>query len=532
MKNKFNPLLPSALLATASVFSGLANHTQAETRYQWNGSPAASSDWNTAENWSATEGILTAGPGASNTSGNYRLNVFNGAGATLTYSADQGDTTYANTESGGRGLVISLSSSVTAGTLEIIDGNFSTFGSSAEDVIGNAAAGTLMVSGGSFTGAGPGSWLGLNSQNANGISILTLSGSGSATFTTLKMAGYKATVNLDGGTLTANQIVDINDMGGAGNSDTTFNFNGGTLKAGADAVTAFMTGLSRADVLLDGAFIDTNGKDITIGQSLLAPVSGTSGGVTKTGAGTLTLSGTNTYTGDTTVSNGTLELADNSQLQFVVTDVPEANKVTGTGTATFHGDFNIDTAAVSGSTGYIWLLVDRANLTGESFGSTFSVNGFADPEDDGTWIMTDAKGDWLFDEATGELSLDIGSDYDDWVTANGVLGGENDDDDNDGLTNHEEYAFGLDPTGGSSVNPILVPLNKSAGTFTYQRRKPSLTGLTSYKILSSTDLVTWIPDDTAGQVATDIPATENESVVVTLTTPPTAAKFFVRVSAE
>ena len=52
------------------------------------------------------------------------------------------------------------------------------------------------------------------------------------------------------------------------------------------------------------------------------------------------------------------------------------------------------------------------------------------------------------------------------------------------------------------------------------------------KLLTSTDLVTWTPDDTAGQIATDIPSTDNESVAVTLITPPTAAKFFVRVSAE
>ena len=61
--------------------------------------------------------------------------------------------------------------------------------------------------------------------------------------------------------------------------------------------------------------------------------------------------------------------------------------------------------------------------------------------------MTDAKGNWSFDETTGELTLDVGNDYDDWVTTNGVTGGENDDDDNDGLTNQEEYAFGLIPNG-------------------------------------------------------------------------------------
>jgi fibronectin-binding autotransporter adhesin len=255
-------------------------------------------------------------------------------------------------------------------------------------------------------------------------------------------------------------------------------------------------------------------------------------GLTKAGAGTMVLSGANDYTGNTIVSEGTLALTSTSQLQFVVNDTPASNRVTGSGTATFDGVFNINTAAVSGTTGYIWSLVDRASLTGESFGANFSVAGFTQELDGVTWTMSDSRGTWSFSEDTGELTLDIGNDYDTWKTANGVTGGENDDDDSDGLTNHEEYAFGLDPTGGSSVNPILVQLNKGSGTFTYQRRKPSLTGLTSYKILTSTDLVTWIPDPTALQSATDIPSTDNESVAVTLTTAPTAAKFFVRVSAE
>lgn len=35
------------------------------------------------------------------------------------------------------------------------------------------------------------------------------------------------------------------------------------------------------------------------------------------------------------------------------------------------------------------------------------------------------------------------------------------------MSNDQERAFGLDPTIGSSVNPISIPLNRSTGTFTY-----------------------------------------------------------------
>ncbi|MCF7731962.1 MAG: hypothetical protein K9N23_09745 [Akkermansiaceae bacterium] len=46
-----------------------------------------------------------------------------------------------------------------------------------------------------------------------------------------------------------------------------------------------------------------------------------------------------------------------------------------------------------------------------------------------------------------------------------------------GPANQDEYAFGLNPALGSSVNPITMPLDKATGAFTYSRRTPGLTGL-------------------------------------------------------
>ena len=105
------------------------------------------------------------------------------------------------------------------------------------------------------------------------------------------------------------------------------------------------------------------------------------------------------------------------------------------------------------------------------------------------------------------------------------------DNDHDGLTNQQEFAFALSPVNGSSASPILVQLDKTNGTFTYQRRAG--TGLT-YRILTSTILAanSWTEDvaATLRQVATL--GGSNEIVVVTLTAAPlTAPKLFVRVAA-
>ena len=108
------------------------------------------------------------------------------------------------------------------------------------------------------------------------------------------------------------------------------------------------------------------------------------------------------------------------------------------------------------------------------------------------------------------------------------------DDDADGLTNFEEYAFGLTPNSGSSVNPIVTQLNKATGQFSYTRRLLSKTGLI-YTVRSSTTLAT---NDWTNLVK-DTDYTESvsavgdlETVTITLTPAPTADKLFIQVTAE
>ncbi len=229
-------------------------------------------------------------------------------------------------------------------------------------------------------------------------------------------------VNLNGGTITARRVIERDDAQASPNNSSVFNFNGGTLIAGADAFPDFMSGLDQANVLAGGARIDSNGNDIAIAQNLSG-----NGGLTKLGSGTLTLSGITGYTGNTTVQEGILS-------------VP-ASDLSDTGTVTINSeavldlpDFGIDVVAA------------------------LVINGV--PQDPGLYDSTNSGG-----AITGFGQLDVGgtpptTGYDDWIA--GFFPGETEpgiiapgsDPDGDGQPNYLEFALGGNPDDGADNSRV------------------------------------------------------------------------------
>src|ERR1019366_6335512 len=103
------------------------------------------------------------------------------------------------------------------------------------------------------------------------------------------------------GTLTTAGII------AGGNASSYVTFSGGTLKAGA-ATTNLLSALTSTTVSTNGAILDDGGFAVTIPQSLQhdTNVAGFDGGLTKLGAGDLTLTGANPYNGPTLVTAGRL----------------------------------------------------------------------------------------------------------------------------------------------------------------------------------------------------------------------------------
>jgi hypothetical protein len=130
-----------------------------------------------------------------------------------------------------------------------------------------------------------------------------------------------------------------------------------------------------------------------------------------------------------------------------------------------------------------------------------------------------------------KLNIELISDYHTWEEFHAITGGQSGDDDQDGLNNFDEYAFGLDPKDGTSIQPFISLPSPTSGTLTYTRRKTALTGL-SYSVWYSTDLATWALDTGATQ-GVPTGTGEVETVPVTLSSGLLGnKKLFIQVRAE
>ncbi|MCU0796736.1 MAG: autotransporter-associated beta strand repeat-containing protein [Akkermansiaceae bacterium] len=400
----------------------------------------------------------------------------------------------------------------------------------------NTYPGSTIIAGGpvvvsslnSVSGGSPSSSLGAPTTEADGRIQLSL---GTATGT-LRYVGTGETTDrvVDLLSPTTGGII---EQAGTGVLKFTSNFTSST----AGNKTLILTGSTAGTGELAGAVVDHNATNLT--------------SLRKEGSGTWTLSGTNPYSGATQVIAGTLALAASGSIDASTSLTIAAGAELDTTAKSSHSlpatvsigiDGDTDTVGRIDAAGQA-LDIDAAavtlNVVGTldapayvlaNYGTLSGTPAFASITPPAGYTV-----DYAYNGGTQIALVSEGTDYDDWMALFPSITDPNDklgtaDPDGDGLTNSDEYAFGLAPNSGSSVNPILVPLDKGSATFSYQRR--STTGL-DYTIWTSPDLATWTQDLTAVQTPGTPDANNVQTVSVTLSGAPLAAtRLFVRVEAE
>jgi autotransporter-associated beta strand protein len=385
-------------------------------------------------------------------------------------------------------------------------------------------------------------------------------------------SGFLQLGNGSGGLTTA--IPDTSNVVVA--ADATFALGAGDTIAGLSGAGAVRANLGTA----------TNTVTLTVGASDASAVfngttldlhSQTGGGrvaLTKIGTGTQVMNGVCEHLGATAISGGTLQI--NNTFASAVT-VGAAGTLSGTGTlgstltatavgAKVNPGAGIGTLSVTGNAnlstgGTLEIEIDdastpkndvlaaTANLnisdatltvlaTGIPAQNTYIIASYDTLS--GTFAVTNVplgyEIDYNHNSANQIALVKIGApgDYETWAQSFGLNpagnGAPGEDADNDGLINEAEYLFGLAPNSGASVSPIIVPFDATAGTFTYTRRRPALSGR-RYDISTSITLNGWDVDDTAVQQILST-ANDIETVRVTLTpTLLTEPKLFARVEA-
>ena len=287
-------------LATLNVVGGNAG-----SKFQYGGSPVVFAAGTTAY----TVGALSGSGGLTLTNTNYYdsstnvLTTTGGAAVTLSVGNNNSSTTYSGV-AGGLGGITKIGSGTTTLTgLNTYSGG----------TIVNA--GTLALGVGGGTGAVRGT--------------LTINSGATVNLTAVDALGYTSgvrvdTVNIVGGTLN-NAINGNNGLstnyvltgGTMAETVTTTGTNGYNFGAGAgittnaSSTTSVVSGrLAIRSTTWSGFNVASgttpSGVDLNVSGVIFD--SGVAGTVTKSGAGTLALSGTNTYTGVTTLSAGTLSV--------------------------------------------------------------------------------------------------------------------------------------------------------------------------------------------------------------------------------
>ena len=280
-----------------------------------------------------------------------------------------GDVGAASNSAFGTGPVTSLGTGArinnTSGGVLVVPNNLTTT-ATATNVLGFTGANPIQITG-TVTGAG----------------ILRASSGGIIDISQQTLATMQATGSIDmgnGGVIKAGSAANFGSLASilaSGTPSPTLQALGNT----GTITQAVRIGATNNNPV--SFTVDTNGYAVTLGGVIQNLNSGTGGGITKAGSGTLTLTAANTYTGATNVSAGTLLVNGLLDPGSAVT-VASAAALGGSGTIggsvsySSGANFAFDPAAT--------LTINGATVTFGGFGVT-NLQGLSSSTPDGTYTL-------------------------------------------------------------------------------------------------------------------------------------------------
>jgi hypothetical protein len=214
--------------------------------------------------------------------------------------------------------------------------------------------------------------------------------------------------------------------------------------------------------------------------------------LTKNGAGTLDLSLINSaaYSGGLTVNAGTLTLATNGSLRFVIGGSGTNNFLGGTATAQLNGAIGFDLSSAAANTNATWTIVQ--NTLSTTYGTNFLVTGFSGAG--GNWTNTTNGVNYVFAQSSGVLSVQSTggvTPYSAWVAYwqtnsagfTNTAGTANPD--GDPFDNNEEFAFDGNPTIGTGA---LLTATKVGTNAVFNYVALTNTNAVTYQVQNTTNL--------------------------------------------
>lgn len=324
--------------------AGLFELLPASNSSEWD-QGGTGSNWSTAANWLPDN--QPNGVGASAAFGDLDLALNSKTVTVDTTNLTLGSLFFSNTQGAAftiSGAPITFQQAVaTANAVIAVTGNSSPTLASNLDLrnnllVSHRGAGVVTISG-VLSGAG-------KSLIKSGPGTLALTGANT----------YSGGTQFLDGVLVATADNSLGDASGA------LAFDGGTLKFGS----SFDLAATRAISLdIGGGAIDTDVYNARVAQVITGP-----GGLTKLGAGTLTLASDTTYAGDTTIAAGALQIGEGGSTGSVAGDIVDNSALifNRSDTLTYGGDIS-GTGTVTNAGGGVTILTGDATHTG---GTTIS----------------------------------------------------------------------------------------------------------------------------------------------------------------